>query len=85
MDTRQERTRQDAKQWNSQIGKIYYHRCEDNPNYFRSIRIWHNPWTGANQPQISEAVYGEPPDNLEPIPKLMLSRLMRLQSMSAFH
>ena len=84
MDVRQERTHLQAKQWDSQIGRIYYHRCEDNPKYFRTIRIWHNPFTNANQPQISNPVYGEPPDNLDPIPKLMLSRLMRLQMTSAF-
>ena len=85
MDTRQKQIHTDAAKSNSQIGKIYFNRCEDNPRYFRTIRIWNNPWTGANQPQISNPVYGEPPDDLEQIPPLMLSRLMRLQSMSAFH
>ena len=80
----QGRTVQDAKQWNSQIGKIYYQRCPDNPKYFRSIRIAHNPFTNSTQPQISEAIYGEPPEGLEPIPPLMLTRLMRIQNMSAF-
>ena len=85
MDVRQERTQLQAKQWNSQIGKIYFNRCEDNPKYFRTIRIQHNPFTNSNQPQISNPVYGEPPAELEQIPPLMLSRLMRIQNMSTFY
>ena len=86
MDDRQERTHADNKKWNSQIGKIYYHRCPDDNRYFRTIRIAHNPWTGANKPQISDPpTYGEPPPELEPIPPLMISRLLRIQNMNAFH
>ncbi len=85
MDARQERTHADAKKWNSQIGKIYYQICPDDSRYFRTIRIHHNAWTGANQPQISNPFFWEPPEELDPIPPLMLTRLMRMQNMSAFH
>ena len=85
MDDRQERTHQDAKQWNSQIGKIYYQKCPDDNRYFRTIRIVNNAWTGSLQPQISNPVMGEPPPELQQIPPLMLSRLMRMQQMTAFH
>ena len=74
MDDRQERTHQDAKQWNSQIGKIYYQKCPDDNRYFRTIRIVNNAWTGSL-----------PPPKLQQIPPLMLSRLMRMQQMTAFH
>ena len=80
----QGRTHQDAKQWNSQIGKIYYQICPDDDRYFRTIRIHHNPFIGANTPQISNPVYGNPPPELEPIPPLMLSRLLRVQNTSSF-
>ena len=85
MDVRQERTQIQAKQWNSQIGKIYFHRCEDNPKYFRSIRIAHNPFTNALQPQVSNPVYGEPPEGLTELPPMMRSRLFSLQNSSSFH
>ena len=64
-------------------GKIYYHIC-DNPHYFRSIRIWFNPWTGAEQPQISNAICGRPTPEMEPIPPLLLQRLMRNQMASCY-
>ena len=85
MDVRQERTHLQAKQWDSQIGKIYYHRCEDNPKYFRTIRIWHNPFTNANQPQVSNPVYGDPPPTMPEIPPMMLTKLMRVQQMGTFY
>ena len=70
---------------NGLIGKIFYHICPDDKRYFRTIRIHHNPFTNALQPQISNAVDGEPPPNLQPINPLMLNRLMRQQTMGCFH
>ena len=78
MDTRQERTHQDAKQWNSQIGRIYYHRCEDDPRWYRTTRLVRNPFNGNLNPQVSNAVYGEPPPELEPIPPLLKNRLFSM-------
>ena len=84
LDQRQERTMQDAKQWDSTIGKIYFHRCEDDDRYFRTIRVKHNPFINANVPEISNPVYGEPPDGIPEISKLMLTKLLRVQNMSTF-
>ena len=59
----------------TQIGKIYYSICSDNPNYFRTIRIARNPFTGNIQPQISNITPGSPPPDMEEIPPLMKNRL----------
>lgn len=80
-----ERTNQDIKQWNSNIGKTYYVLCPNDERYFRSIYIRHNPFTNALQPMISNPVMGTPPPELEPISPLMLNRLTRLQMSSAFY
>ena len=81
-----ERTAQDYKNWNKGlVGKMFYHTCEDDKNYYRSIYVKHNPFTNALQPMISNPVYGTPPEELEPIPKMMLTQLMRVQNSSTFH
>jgi hypothetical protein len=79
-----ERTNQDYKQWNSLIGKTFFNICPDNPKYFRTIYIRHNPFTNALQPLTSNPVYGVPPAGMEEINPLMLNRLMRLQMSSSF-
>ena len=68
----------------SQIGQVYFHRCPDNPNYYKTILIKHNPFTNALQPLMSNAIYGEPPDGMPEISPLMLSRLTRLASSPFF-
>ena len=79
-----ERTLQDVKQVNGEIGKIYYHKCPDNNKYFRSIRLHWNPWVNAITPQISNPLYGEPPEGLEEISTLRLQTLMKHQMGSMF-
>ena len=79
-----ERTLIDVKQQNSEIGKIYYHRCPDDNNYFRSIRLHFNPWVNAITPQISNPIYGEPPEGLEEISERRLQTLMKHQMGSMF-
>ena len=79
-----ERTLIDVKQQNGEIGKIYYHRCPDNNKYFRSIRLAFNPWVNAITPQISNPIYGEPPEGLEEISTLRLHTLMKHQMSSMF-
>ena len=79
-----DRTIQDVKQVNGEIGKIYYYRCPDNNNYFRSIRLHFNPWVNAITPQISNPIYGEPPEGLEEISTLRLQTLMKHQMSSMF-
>ena len=44
----------------SNIGKFYFVRCGDNPNYFKTIRVVRNLMTGNLQTQMSNPVYGEP-------------------------
>jgi len=75
----EERTIQDLNRWNNgMIGKVFYQICPDNNRYYRTIRIHHNPFTNHLQPQISNAVMGLPPDGMEPINPLLLTRLMRM-------
>jgi len=82
----QERTFMDyTRMHNGLVGKIFYHRCPDDERYFRTIRIGFNPFTNALQPQISNPVMGEPPEQLEAINPAMLNRLMKVQIGSAFH
>ena len=76
MDTRQLQMHNDAAAGNSQVGKIYWSRCDDNPNYFRTIRIARNPFTGNIQPQISNITAGSPPPDMEELPPLMRNKLM---------
>ena len=60
----------------TQVNKIYYSICPDNNKYFRTIRIHKNVLTGNLQTQVSNPLYGTPPDELEPIPELMRTKLM---------
>ena len=81
-----ERTSIDNKNWHSGlIGKMFYHKCPYNDKYFSSIRVTHNPFTNSLQPQISNPIYGEPPEELKPISPVLLNRLMRTQMSSSFH
>ncbi len=80
----QERTPLEYKQWNSLVGKIFYQRCPDDERYYRSIRVAFNPFTGGVVPQISNPIFAEPPDELEKINPLLLTRLLRSQMASQF-
>ena len=60
--------------------KIYFHRCPDDSNYFRTIRIQQNPFTNALSPQISNPVAGEPTPEMHEISIHALRRLMRFNS-----
>jgi len=75
MDQRQQKIHRDAAKTNSQIGREYYSICDDNPNYFRTIRIARNPFTGNIQSQVSNACHGVPPEGIDEIPPLMKNRL----------
>ena len=61
----------------SQIGKYYYVRCGDNPNYFKTVQIVRNIFTGNLQSRMSNPLYGSVPDGIPEMPKQMR---MRLQS-----
>ena len=71
-----ERTLQDLQRVsNGMIGKVFYHRCDDNKKYYRTIRLHFNPFSNSIQKQISNPVYGEPPEGLEALPPGLLGRL----------
>ena len=60
----------------TQVNKIYYSICSDNENYYRTIRLHRNPFTGNIESQVSNPVYGDPESTgLDPIPPLMRSKL----------
>ena len=63
----------------TQVNKIYYSVCPDNDNYYRTIRLHKNPFTGNLQRQVSNPVVGGKEQaeslGLEPIPPLMRQRL----------
>ena len=80
MDARQKQIHTDAAKANSQIGKIYYSICDDNSNYFRTIRIARNPFTGNLQTQVSNVTARSPPPEMEPIPPLMKTKLMSMNN-----
>ena len=64
----------------SQINKIYYSICPDDPDWYKTIRIYRNPFTGNIQTQVSNKCPGVPPDGLEPIPPLMRNRLQSMNN-----
>ena len=63
----------------TQVNKIYYSICPDNENYYRTIRLHKNPFTGNLQSQVSNPVVGGKEQaeslGLEPIHPLMRQRL----------
>tara|TARA_E500000318_G_C3567668_1_gene216428 strand:+ start:890 stop:1162 length:273 start_codon:yes stop_codon:yes gene_type:complete len=74
-----ERSIQDYNQWhNGMIGKVFYTLCPDDKNYYRTIRLHLNPFINAIRPQISNAVYGTPPDGMKEINPTLLQRVMRM-------
>ena len=59
-------------------GKTFYHICEDNPKYYRTIFIRYNIWTNTLIPHISDILYGAPPPGMDAIAPQTLSYLTRL-------
>ena len=71
-----ERTIQDLKNvTNGLIGKVFYHKCEDDDRYYRTIRLHFNPFSNSIQKQVSNPVYGEPPNGMDALPPSLLGRL----------
>lgn len=71
-----ERTIQDLKNiTNGMIGKVYYHKCEDDTRYYRTIRLHFNPFSNSIQKQVSNPVYGEVPPGMEAMPPRLMSGL----------
>ena len=70
------RTFQDMKNWDKQIGKIYYELSSDDKS-FRTIRVAWNPWMNCKVPQTSNWIQGTPPDDMPMAPPNLLSNLRR--------
>ena len=71
-----ERTIQDLNNiTNGMIGKVYYHKCEDDNRYYRTIRLHFNPFSNSIQKQVSNALYGDPPVGMEPMPPRLMGGL----------
>ena len=68
----------------SLVGQTFYAKCTDDSRYYKTIFIRFNPFTNAMQPMMSNPIYGEPPDTMEPINPLILQRLLRLQQTATF-
>ena len=71
----------DFRNFDKNINKVYYHTMQDK-NYFKTITIRRNYFTGELQGFISNEIYGSPPDGMEPISPLLLSRIMRMPNLS---
>ena len=70
-----ERTIQDLQRIsNGMIGKVFYHKCEDDSRYYRTIRFHFNPFSNSICKQISNPVYGEPPVGIPPLPPGLTAR-----------
>jgi len=72
------RTFQDMKNWDKQIGKVYFEKHPSDPKQYRTIRIGWNPFANTKIPQTSNWITGVPPDNLEPASPILLSNLRRV-------
>ena len=64
----------------SQVNKIYWVKCPDQPDWYRSVRIHKNPFTGHHQTQLSNPAPMPPPPDMPEIPPLMRTKLMRMNN-----
>ena len=76
-----ELTALDYRNFDKNINKVYYKQMDDK-NYFKTITIKRNYFSGELQGFISNEIYGVPPDGMEPISPLLLSRIMRMPNLS---
>ena len=84
MDLRQQQIQTDNAKSNSQIGKIYYVKCPNDSRYYRTVRIHRNIFTGNHQTQVSNEIYGTPPDGMPEIPPLMRTKLQSMNNMTPY-
>ena len=65
----------------TQVNKIYFVKCPDNSDWYRTVRLQRNPMTGNLQSQLSNPVYGNPENlGIPEIPPLMRTKLMSLNN-----
>ena len=67
------------------IGKIYYSICDDNPDYYRTIRITNNPITGMPKSNVTGILYGTPPPTMEEIPPLLKSQIHSMNNVLPYN
>ena len=75
MDLRQQQMQQDASRNHSLIGREFYVICPDRNDYYRTVYMKKNPFTGNLQTMLSNPVYGVPPEGIPEMPENLLSRL----------
>ena len=80
MDLRQQQMQNDASQNHSLIGKEFYVKCPDDERFFKTVYLKRNPMTGNMQTQMSNPVYGEPPDGIPELPQNMRSKLTSMNN-----
>ena len=67
------------------INKNYYHKCPDNPKYYRTIYVGWDAFNQRPRAYMSNPVFGEPnEDTHNPISSTMLSNLLRMNGMGGF-
>ncbi len=67
MDLRQQQIQNDAKN-NSIIGKTFWIRMKDRPEYMRTIYFKLNPFTNQIDRHFSNELYSEPPVGVDELP-----------------
>jgi hypothetical protein len=72
-----ELTQLDLKNFDKNIGKVFYYICPDDENYYRTVYVKYNFFNNVKVPMISNPLYGTPPEGMEPISPLYLAQLMR--------
>lgn len=81
MNNAPERTFQDMRQWsNNLIGKIYYEKANDDPRYFRTIRVGWNGMANKMILQYSNFIMGEPPEGIKPINANLRRSILTMQN-----
>jgi len=67
MDLRQQQIQNDAKN-NSIIGKTFWIRMKDRPEYMRTVYFKQNPFTNQIDRHFSNELYSEPPIGVDELP-----------------
>ena len=58
-------------------GEVYAVRCEDRPDYYRTVLIKRVELTGGFQVLVSNPVYGNTPDGIQEVPQEQVFKQMR--------
>ena len=76
--SRSNTTKNHQSNTNKVIGKTFYTRCPNNMSKYRTIEIQLKPFVNAITPVLSSSVYDYPPEGIEEINSLLLTRVMRM-------